>query len=227
MSQPTVSGLQPMGTVHAATTSFSEESILQAFAEASNPIQMTVHNNNDKNPRFTILQQYISLIVADKIRLSDGKCLTCYFDPTSSTEVANKCHQHHIAQHGWTCKSSRHLNTWRCPICAQHIPIEDKKIDYSSEEHQEIEEVFNLHCKGCYEVFSKEDIHDDSESESDEEEEAQPRVSDKFGYILATILTESSLTESLKQVNQTTFRLILCSRVSNKTHPLVLSNMLF
>ena len=226
MSQPAVSGLQPMGTVHAVTASFSEESILQAFVEASNPIQMTAHNNNNKNPRYTILKQHISLLVADKIRLSDGKCLTCYFDPTSSTEVANKCHKHHIAQHGWTCESSRHPNTWRCPICAQHIPIEDKKINYSSEEHQEIEEVFDLHCKGCYEAFLKEDVHDESESESDKEE-AQSKVSDKFGYILATILTESSLTESLKQVNQATFRLILCSRVSNKTHLLILSNMLF
>lgn len=101
MFQPTtISGLQPMGTVEGGSSGFSKESILQALTAASNPIQMTVHNKNDNNPCFTILQQYNSLIMIDKIRLTDGKCLTCYFGPTSTTEVTNKSHKQHVTQHG-------------------------------------------------------------------------------------------------------------------------------
>ncbi|KAF9491092.1 hypothetical protein BDN71DRAFT_1434167 [Pleurotus eryngii] len=196
MAQPTISGLQHMTSksLKGMTAGFSEESILQAFAEASNPIQMTVQNKKDNNPHFTILQQYISLIVIDKIQLSD---------------VTNKCHKHHITQHGWTCESSKHPNTWWCPICAQHIPIEDKKIDYSSEERQEIEEVFNLHCKGCYEAFLKEDVQEDSDSESDKEE-AQPSIPNKFGPVKNYLITwwhTGRHQEPSKRIDQ---ELVLC-----------------
>ncbi len=54
-------------------------------------------------------------------------------------------------------------------------------MDYSPEEREDTEKVFDAHCKACFDTFLNGDVQGNSESESDGDEEAKPSASNKFG----------------------------------------------
>jgi len=102
---------------------------LMETLNADHPFMPLIHADR-VNPRFALLSQYISLIRADNIR-AQGKCPWCINDASLTSDVREKNHKDHLAQHMLQCDLKHHPGFTRCPVCGVFLdgPWDDSDVE--------------------------------------------------------------------------------------------------